>query len=357
MFLLTVCFVTAHPGSAEHFAEFSKVCEERQIPHQVFAGQSVSSKFAIPVIEIEPSDLSTIQEAVSDATCVITDVASEKWAELHLWLAKEHPEIRRICYYENPEPYVPGGYSETAAKVIESAQEVFFANKHLACGVEPPVDLSGKVTKGIGFYNRKNADQILHLKKDPAQLLSLKNSVTDPNNKILVYIGGANKAYYEEAFPHFVGMLLTTLIHQPEILENTTFLLQQHPRAKAEGNRDAMLLEQSLAQMELPNGFQMLISPLSTVEVLAIADKVLYFQTSMAAEFAMAKVPLIAQVGHEPFPDVLMRAGYLHLESFAQLLHKNLYENLEQVEEQLGIDPNWRENLVGALQAKKNRDL
>jgi len=71
----------------------------------------------------------------------------------------------------------------------------------------------------------------------------------------------------------------------------------------------------------------------------------------------MAKVPLIAQVGHEPFPDALKRAGYLYLESFAQLLHKNLYENLEQVEEQLGIDPNWRENLAGALQAKKNRDL
>jgi len=347
--LSMILLITAHPGPAHHFAEFAHVLEKEKIPYQIIAAPAVSKTFQHDIMCIEPSDIEAIKEKIQNSTIVITDVASEKWAEIHQWLAEKHPHIRRICYYENPEPYVPGGYSETAAKVIEKAQEIFFANNHLANRGEFSIDLSGKKTAGIGYYNRQNADQILRLKKDPAKWQDLKKSVTDLKHRVLVYIGGANETYYDEAFPHFVDLISTALKTQPEMLENTTLILQQHPRAKTEGNRDVSLLKQTLAQVQLPKNFHLLISPRSTPETLAIADAVLYYQTSMAAEFALANIPSIAQIGHQLYPDALMNAGYAHPASVEELLQLGPYENQKRVEDQLGIDPNWRENLLKAL--------
>ena len=171
MILLNIAVVTAHPGPANHFSAFSKALDEEQIPHQIIASPNVASKFDHPVVEINPSDFESIQSAVAQAKCVITDVALETWATLHAWLKEQNPEIRRVCYYDNPEGYVPGGYSEVAEKVIQQKETVLFANTNLAqSGIyskgECSTDLSEKTLVGIGYYPTREAEILVSIRND-----------------------------------------------------------------------------------------------------------------------------------------------------------------------------------------------
>jgi hypothetical protein len=76
---------------------------------------------------------------------------------LHEKLEKKNPELLRLAYYDNPEPYVPGGYSETAAKVMQLAHRTLFANANLA-------DQPHK-QKGIGYYPTEEAETLRRLRK------------------------------------------------------------------------------------------------------------------------------------------------------------------------------------------------
>ena len=218
-----------------------------------------------------------------------------------------------------------------------------------------PIDLSQKLTIGIGYYPKSDANKILEIRKNKEEVktiissLLVKNAIADRNQKIFVYTGGANDVYYNKAFPHFIDLVSKLVKTSNSPLKDTILILQQHPRAKTEGNVDAKLVEKFLSSHELPEGFHFIVSDLPTSKSLAIADRVFYYQTSMAAQFVFAEIPSVIQVGHETYPDLLIRAGFPSVTS-AQQLTQVLSSNAQSIktqplEKELGIDPKWKENL------------
>jgi hypothetical protein len=69
-------------------------------------------------------------------------------------------KIPRLAYYDNPEPFVPGGYSHTAAEVMREAQGILFANETLA-----KATIYSEIGKEVDFGSRKRTDNSLVLWK------------------------------------------------------------------------------------------------------------------------------------------------------------------------------------------------
>lgn len=365
-----LCFVTSHPNPASHFEKFICLYEEYGFQCKVITDKNVCGKFAqikSKVVVIDPSNteteqlLNAIEKEIASQSIVITDIANEIWVSLHKMLSEKHPAIKRAVYYDNPERYVPGSYSELAAKIIDKIEIILFANASLVQkGIEShegvSIDLSKKSNFGIGYYPKIEATQILGIKQNPEKVKSIKksllekNSIPDKNQKIYVYIGGANDVYYNKAFPHFLKLVseVTKVYNSP--LQNTIIVLQQHPRAKVEGNQDAKLVNKLPSSCNLPEGFSFFVSDLPTSEALSIADGVFYYQTSMSAQFVFAGIPSVIQVGHDTYSDVLIRAGFPSVtdcENLIQALSSNAANaNLQDLERQLGMDPDWMKNLL-----------
>lgn len=367
-----VCFLTAHLNPANHFAQYVQVLEDSGVPCKVLAGPSVHSKFSkailLDVYKLGNEEFyQAVQKEIVSSTVVVTDIANERWADLHEKLAEDYPNIKRVAYYDNPESYVPGGYSELAAKVIAQAEVILFANQNLAkTGLykEPDVsvELSEKTSVGVGYYPEKEAQKIASDRADQIKVAQIKASfferhgITETNSKVLTYIGGANETYYEAAFPRFVEMLAELVENDPKGLENTTVILQQHPRAKREGSCDAKLALEELSHLSLPKGFHFVVSDLSTPDSMTICDAVLYYQTSMAAQFVLADIPVVLQVGHEPYPDLLVKTGFPSICESEKLIDalnpdKDAKSNSSVLKSELGMDSNWKENLKEALES------
>ncbi|GAB4187322.1 MAG: hypothetical protein Tsb0015_05910 [Simkaniaceae bacterium] len=375
--LPAVCFIAAHPNPASHFAEYIQNLEQEGICCKIIAESSVKEKFSalksrVSVIDLSNLDkeevlLSEIEKEIASQSIVITDIATRFWDRLHQRLAERHPAIIRAVYYDNPESQVPGEYSKIAAEVIANAQGVLFANADLAKkGVEndvgEPIDLSGKERVAIGYYPRKEAEDILHLKKQPELVAEVKSAffarhnICGGNPKIFVYAGGANSIYYEKAFPCFIELVSQLLEREDSPLQDTVIVLQQHPRAAKEGNKDAKLAEKLFAKNKLPPGFHFVVSDMPNTLSLAIADGVFYYQTSMAPQFVFANIPLIAQIGHEKYEDALMRAGFpfaLTAGQLEEILSARESKNAKVfLEKELGIDPSWQKNISTWLKEK-----
>ncbi len=181
-----------------------------------------------------------------------------------------------------------------------------------------------------------------------------RHGIQKSDSKIFTYAGGANEVYYEKAFPRFIEMLAELIEKEPSHLENTVILLQQHPRAKREGNLDAKLVDELISKTSLPKGFHFVISDVSTIDSLVMCDGAFYYQTSMAAQFALGGIPTIMQVGHNTYPDLLIKTGFLSATE-AETLSKAFNEpeegstNIDTLKEKLGIDSNWKENLTNGL--------
>lgn len=369
-----VCFVTAHPNPANHFAQFVQAFEEQETSCTVLAEKNVQGKFSQVKSNVIPFDASILENdtlyeqlisKIPLGSIVVTDIGSEKWAILYQKLAEDHPNIKRIAYYDNPEQYVPGGYSELAARVIDAAQGVLFANKgHVQQGIEKSagvaLDLSKKELIGVGYYPEKEAQTILEQRQNTLKVQQIKSSfferhgIQERGSKIFTYAGGANEVYYEKAFPKFIEMIAELLEKDPSHLENTVVLLQQHPRAKREGNLDAKLVEDLVSKTALPKGFHFVISDVPTIDSLVLCDGAFYYQTSMAAQFALGGIPTVMQVGHDTYPDLLIKTGFpsaTEAETLSKAFNKveEGSTNLEALKEKLGMDHNWKENLVNGL--------
>lgn len=373
-----VCFVACHPAAGAHFADFyyeltkqgrvrcrmvatEKAAEElarRKVPvHDFFYGKQSKTLKDLPEDEQEQLAAS-VAKICSTARWVITDLGQEFSAKVQDKLAERYPHIVRIAYYDNPEPFVPGGYSTTAAKVIQKAQAVLFANAKLA-GVplystpDQPIDLSGKQLIGLGYGNFQEI-QDLREKRVSAHL-SLKKSLLQPNTSSLaVYFGGANDVYYGQAFPRFLEILSESA--QAEDLSSLTILVQQHPRSILEGNRDGMLLHE-WKKTASPKAPKVAISSSPFNDALTAADLALYYQTGAAAKFMLVGVPT-AQIGHEPFKDLLVRNGFCpainesnqFLDLFKNFPTSPTEETHNKILNESGIDPSWADNLADVLQ-------
>lgn len=371
--LPTVCFVTAHPNPSNHFVQYVQAFEERGVTCTVIADKNVSKKFVslkADVIELDLNSkgwMSEIEGVLAKQSIVITDIASERWICLHDWLKRCHPGIERAVYYDNPEQYVPGGYSEMAAKVIQSAQIVLFANALLPeKGIEIeegiPIDLSKKTLYGIGYYPQSDAESILKMRNDEETRKQLRDTFLSKmkieycGQKIFIYTGGANDEYDCEAFPHFVDILSELVCLKGAPLKGKIVIIQQHPRAPKRGNHDAKKLSEFLERHSLPENCSIVLSTkddMPTIHALAISDGVFYHQTSMAAQFALARIPVIAQVAHKRNCDILLNCGYPFVKEATDLAAIMNGEHSDadssQVEKELGIDANWKDNLFQIL--------
>lgn len=273
--------------------------------------------------------------------------------------ALEHhaPQATRFAYYDNPEPYVPGGYSTIASQVMQAAQGVLFANSNLtqASIFQAPneeIDLGSRKKVGIGYYPIDQAEKIAKRRTQKKlalrQQLFQKNGIGDQGQQLLVYFGGNNEEYFSKALPAFLSLLEEGIVKSD--FTNLVVVLQQHPGAKAK-NIDRNLFEE-WAKSHTQNSPKIIISESNSDEVQILADGAFYYQTSMGPQFVLAGIPAV-QIGHETYEDILVKNGLSpSVTKVDQLI--DAIQNLKQpkqelprslILERLGIKKDWLQTL------------
>lgn len=378
-----VCLIVCHGGPADHFATFTENLSKEGTKVEVYAsgpalkkfqerGIDVKLPFSLEKISNEDEDLlaEQIAKACSKASIVITDVGHYFDIKIQKALAREAANTPRFAYYDNPESYVPGGYSSVAAQVMKAAHGVLFANSHLA--KEPlfqevgnPINLEDQKKIGIGYYPLHQAEKIA--KQRAQRQVSLRQSVFTQNNlvdkgqKVLVYFGGNNEEYFSKAFPAFLNLIEKGM--EQSDFSNLVVVMQQHPGAKSkniDGNMILSWINQNKNKTYAP---QVILSDFSSDEAQIIADAALYYQTSMGPQFVLAGIKTI-QIGHETFEDILVRN---HLSpsitnptqligAINQINEPKKEVDLNVIFKDLGIAPNWLYHLKNAINENQKTD-
>jgi hypothetical protein len=335
-----VCFVACHGGPADHFSTFAEELTRRGYEVHIYASGPALKKFQERGLEgvisfSVDAEAADIAKQCSKADVVITDVGHPFDLPLQQALAQDAPATLRLAYYDNPESFVPGGYSTTAAKVMQAAHRTLFANANLA----PEKEI------GLGYYP-------LHQPKKIAEKRS-------PKKGTVVYMGGNNEEYFSKAFPAFL-QFLAQAVEQTD-LSHLTLLLQQHPGAK-EKNLDGKLMQQWVEQNgHKPNAPALIMSDLNSEEAQIVADQILYYQTSMGPQFVLAGIP-VTQVGHAVYEDILVKNHLCLVATGVDGLVRALTqpkENLnpettrQKIEQGLGIHSDWGDRLEGAIAKHK----
>lgn len=329
MILPFICFLVCHVGPAGHFLEFANYLKSQGYRVEILATGTALAKLKEAASEFNPQDspldaalAQEVAEKCRKYDLVITDMGHCFMKDLHQRLQVSH-----YAYYDNPEAWVPGGYSEVAASIAEVADALLFANIHLA---EKPL-FEGKKSYGIGYYPFQHAQRIR--KKREA-----REAKEEGQQKIVVYFGGNNEEYYTRGFPQFLELL--------SAVELPTLILQQHPGAKR-CNIDRKEVEKSCYS------FPFLISEKSSDEMLLLTDVALYFQTSMNIEFLAIGIPHVVQVGSLAAPDILVKSGLVKSvatpEEFQSALKEKVKVDQKSLEKVVGYSSHWPELLKEAL--------
>lgn len=323
---LLICLVTCHGGPADHFVVFSQKLIQEGYRVQVYAAGVALKKFQDHqingVVHFYLDNLSKEEESelafkmaknCSEASVVLTDVGGVFDSAFQEAMEVESPGVRRLAYYDNPEPYVPGGYSNVAAGVMLAAQKVLFANFNLAEGPlyrdeNTEVNIPTKNRIGLGYYPINQAEKTIKRREESyarmRKMFFSKHELVEKGQKTLVYFGGNNEEYFEKAFPAFLEFLSEGPRHHD--LSNFLIVLQQHPGAKNK-NRDRLQLEMWIKNhAEALGAPKVIISDETSDDIQVLADGALYYQTSMGPLFALAGIPM-AQVGHKTYEDVVVR--------------------------------------------------
>jgi hypothetical protein len=355
-----IYFIACHGAPAAHFSEFAKELRKEGCRVEILATGPALDKlkgagakeFNEDILDInDPASQRLLAEKVAQSlgpgSVVITDLGHLLMASIQEAIAKEHPLIERFAYYENPEPFVPGGYMQTAAKVMASANKVLFANANLA---KEPLYLSPSFTIllplekriGVGYYPVEAAkflESARGARKEIARRQFFEqNKLTDTGQKILVYLGGNNDVYFQEALPAFLMLLRESKLDSAENI----VLMQHHP-----GDKKREI------DLKLSGGFPLIVSKTTSEESLLLADAVLYYQSSMAPQFALAGIPAI-QVGHDTYPDILIRNNMAPSattkEKFVEAVKACAKPKTNgKLLADLGISPHWLAHLKSAL--------
>lgn len=385
----TVYFIASHGGPAAHFAEFIQRLDPKKYRASVLATGPALKKFAecgIRATEfntfslnLEESDAQMalapeVARICATAQMVITDVGHAFSKHLHQALDNlklKKPPIH-LSYYDNPEDFVPGGYSKVAEDVMRVSDGVLFANANLEeatlykeaglykedeyGGKLRSISLRGKRRVGIGYYPLEQARRICHMRLEKHQEVRAafleKHRLSDKGQKILVYFGGNNSEYFDSALPAFVNIIKET--SKTKDLSNTVIVMQQHPGAKAKKREQACLATLG-ANSQAPF---FVISDLSSDEAQILADGALYYQTSMAPQFALARIPVM-QIGHETYLDILVKNNLCptvtnapaFIVAFSKMFSgtDSQSDTEQRVWKGLGIQKNWKDNLQKGL--------
>ena len=371
--VLVVCFIACHGGPADHFSTFSKELEKKGYKVQIYASGPALKKFQEREVEnLIPFSLDNISEVeaavrlarkCSEAAVVITDVGDAFDISLQKALSVEAPQALRFAYYDNPEPYVPGGYSAIAAKVMVAADRVLFANANLAKSsvYQAPsqlIELPPDKRVGIGYYPISQAEKIAKRRAaDPDGLrmdFFSKYRLFDRGQKVLVYAGGNNDEFFSKAFPAFLQFLATLI--QKKDFSDFVVLLQRHPGAKGK-NIDGKLVQSWISQYgQSVYAPKILISDFNSDDAQVLADGMLYYQTSMGPQFVLAGIPTI-QVGHECYADILVKNNLCSvangadelLDALVRLQKSMKMEQYDVIRQGLGMAEDWVERLEQVL--------
>lgn len=358
----TVIFFALHGGPANHFATFTEELSKEGIPVQIYAAGPARDVFTKRGIKLSDAfDLEHL-DAIADqiaktnsvAHVILTDVGH--FLDVNIHQAFEARGISHFAYYDNPEPYVPGGYSEVAARVMSVAQGVLFANANLV----ETVDTGDKPKIGIGYYPLEQARELAKMRKEghvAARAEFLREyGIEDRGQKVLVYFGGNNTEYFDHALPAFLTILQKSAAGHD--MSNLVIILQQHPGAKAEKKDETQVREWIERNKELqnaPNGFRVVISNFDSTRAQLIAEGALYYQTSMGPQFVLAGVPTV-QIGHEVYADILVRNQLVPSITNAaefQAVMENFQTHTTPPESVilagLGIRGDWFQNLKQAM--------
>jgi hypothetical protein len=355
-----IYFIACHGAPAAHFSEFAKELRKEGCRVEILAtGPALDKLKGAGAKEFNPDQLDIndpasqrllaekVAKSLGPGSVVITDLSHLLMASIQEAIAKELPLIERLAYYENPEPFVPGSYMQTAAKVMACVNKVLFANANLA---KEPLYLSPSFTIllplekriGIGYYPVEAAkflESARFARKEIARRQFFEeNKLTDTGQKILVYLGGNNDVYFKEALPAFLTLLRESKLEQTENI----VLMQHHP-----GDKKREI------DPNLSGGFPIFVSKTTSEESLLLADAVLYYQTSMAPQFALAGIPAI-QVGHDTYPDILIRNNLAPsattTEKFLEAVKACAKPPKNgKILADLGISPHWLVHLKSAL--------
>lgn len=290
-----ICLIACHGASADHFSVFAKKLSDEGVPVLIFSSEHALKKFQdreVPVaIVFDPAageeEKLALKLALSCYGAVaVTDVGHPFNRKLHE--AMMGKALTHIAYYDNPEPFVPGGYSAVAGEVMAAADRILFANANLSSdSALKDVPLCKRI--GLGYYPVAAAEKVAKRRSEEGEKLRQRflglHGLED--QKILVYFGGNNEEYYGAAFPAFLNCLEADL-------PNTIFVLQQHPAAKTKNLDRQMLEEWKLMHPEAA----VIVSEWNSEDIQVIADGALYYQTSMGPQFALAGIPML-QIGHK----------------------------------------------------------
>ncbi len=344
-----LCIIACHGGPADHFATFVEILPSK---HHIaihasgpalkkFQDRNIPVQYPFSLDGLSPEQENRLAQEIADkcshAKVVISDLGHTFCIKVQRALAEK--SLTRIAYYDNPESFVPGGYSATAAKVMIASDKILFANANLANvpiyqapGVE--VDFGNREKIGLGYYPSTQAESIKHQRKTSQAKIRAeffkKHGLIDSGQKIWVYFGGNNEEYFEKAFPAFLDIISDS---------SAIVVLQQHPGAK----------KQNLDAAQIKNN-KVIISKISSDDAQIIADLALYYQTSMAAQFALAGIPT-AQIGHKSYSDILVKNKLCPSISCETDLAKLPEEPVktENLNDQLGIQNNWLEILENII--------
>lgn len=370
-----VCLIVCHGGPADHFATFAENLPKVEAIEIYASGpalkklqeRGVAVTFPFSLDKISPEDEDALAEqiakACSKAKVVITDVGHAFDIKVQKALARQATHVPRLAYYDNPEPYVPGGYSAVAAEVMQAAQGILFANSNLTQApiFQAPntvIDFGSREKVGIGYYPINQAEEIAKRRTEEKpmlrQALLQKNDIEDTGQKVLVYFGGNNEEYFSKALPAFLSLLEQGM--EQSDFTNLVIVLQQHPGAKAK-NTDRNLFEDWASKYrQTPQAPRIIISDSNSDDAQTVADGALYYQTSMGPQFVLAGIPTI-QVGHETYEDILVRnrlspsvTSVDHLiEVIADLNQQKKEVQRDVILEGLGIKQDWLQTLETTL--------
>lgn len=349
-----IYMIACHANPGDHFATFTDALKNQGCNVQVIAtgpaltkmqqrGIPVQYAFSLDNLDEAAQELEAqkIAKICAQGTVVLTDVGHA--FDIKMQKALSAYAVKRLAYYDNPEPFVPGGYSAIAVEVMKAAQGVLFANAKLAVG---PSQV------GIGYYPISQAMKLKERRDHEHAAVRAeffkKNEIEERGQKVLVYFGGNNEAYFNQAFPAFLDFLA----YQQDLSEYVV-LIQQHPGAKRE-NRDGVQVASWLNAH--PQKAKLVVSDFNSDDAQVLADAALYYQTSMGAQFALLDIPTI-QVGHETYEDILIRNQLAPSVTSSEELTCELralsqarqMPAQEVIFEGLGIRSDWLKRLEDAL--------
>jgi len=376
-----VCFIACHGGAANDFVVQAKELTSKGHTVRVFAtgpalkvfqDRNISNvhEFSLEEEKEYGQIAREIAKKCQKAAAVIMDVGHIFDVFLQEAFAEIAPGVMRIAYYDNHEPYVPGGYSAIASKVMLKAHRTLFANANLVNAriYETPskeVPLSQDSKIGLGYYSLEPPQEIARKRENEQSQIRMEffsqHNMIDKGQKVFVYAGGNNETYFSEALPaclEFFGDLSAK-----EDLSDVIFVLQQHPGAKAK-NIDANLVTEWLKNNEKSGSCpKIIISDMDTDSALVLADAMFYYQTSMGPKFVLAGIPTV-QIGHECYEDILVKNKFCQVVNSKDELSKalqTLKENESKISSQvvegkLGIHSDWSERLQKAVSVRLNEN-